>query len=76
MNISDVTPKMRVAYIPGHAFGDIKHDDVEHGTVSSHNGINVFVKFVKFVKFDKQVSVLGWDDTTSQSCTPSDLVKL
>lgn len=70
MNISDVTPKMRVAYIPGHAFGDIKHDDVEHGTVSSHNGINVFVKF------DKQVSVLGWDDTTSQSCTPSDLVKL
>lgn len=59
----------RVAYIPGHAHGDITHPDVERGMVSSNNGINVFVRF------DKQVSRLGWDGTTSQSCSPDDLVK-
>ena len=68
MNIADIKPKMRVAYVPGHARGDINHPDVEYGTVSSDNGKNVFVKF------DKQLSKFGWDGTTSQSCSPASLV--
>ena len=70
MNINHATPGVRVAYIPGHAFGDMTHPDVEHGIVSSSNGKNVFVKF------DRVVSRLGLDGTTSQSCCPEDLVIL
>ena len=70
MNIEDVKDSMRVAYIPGHAHGDINHPDVERGKVSSKNSVNVFVRF------DKQVSKLGWDGTTSQSCNPGDLAAL
>ena len=68
MNIEDIKPGMRVWYVPGHAHGDVTHPDVEHGTVSSTNHKNAFVRF------DKQVARLGWDGTTSQSCDPSDLV--
>lgn len=68
MNLSEIKPGMRVAYIPGHADGDLLHPDVEHGTVSSVNHMYVFVRF------DKQVSKFGWGGTTSQSCNPSDLV--
>jgi hypothetical protein len=68
MNIEDIKPKMRVAYVPGHAHDDINHPDVEYGTVSSDNGKNVFVKF------DKQLSRFGWGGTTSQSCHPGNLV--
>ena len=57
----------RVIYIPGHAMGDRNHPDCEKGTVSSHNGVNIFVKF------DKQLNRLGWDGTTSQSCSPDTL---
>ena len=70
MNIKLATPGVRVAYIPGHAFGDMTHPDVEHGIVSSSNDKNVFVKF------DRIVSRLGLDGTTSQSCCPEDLVIL
>jgi hypothetical protein len=70
MNIKLATPGVRVAYIPGHAFGDMAHPDVEHGIVSSSNG-----KYV-FVKFDRAVSRFGWDGATSQSCCPEDLVIL
>jgi hypothetical protein len=70
IDIKFATPGTRVAYIPGHSFGDIKHPDVEHGIVSSSNGKNVFVKF------DRIVSRLGLDGTTSQSCCPEDLVLL
>ena len=67
MDIAQATRRKRVAYIPGHAHGDITHLDVEYGYVSSHNKFNVFVKF------DKQLKLLGWDGTTSQSCNPDDL---
>jgi hypothetical protein len=70
IDIKLATPGIRVAYIPGHAHGEINHPDVEHGTVSSNNGKNVFVKF------DKAVSRLGWEGTTSESCCPGDLVLL
>ena len=69
MNLSDVKANMRVVYIPTHAFGDLNHADVEHGKVSSFNQINVFVKF------DKQLSKFGWEGTTSQACSPEDLVQ-
>jgi len=59
----------RVAYIPLHADGDINHEDVEYGEVSS---VGTYV----FVKFDKQVAIFGWDGTTSQSCDASDLRKV
>jgi hypothetical protein len=67
MLLSEATPKRRVIYIPGHAYGDRNHPDCERGAVSSHNDKNIFVKF------DKQVQLLGWDQTTSQACTPADL---
>ena len=70
MNIKLATPGVRVAYIPGHAFGDMAHPDVEYGIVSSSNDKNVFVKF------DRIVSRLSLDGTTSQSCCPEDLVIL
>lgn len=68
MKLSDIKPQMRVRYVPGHAHGDISHPDCEWGTVSSVND-----KYA-FVKFDRQVSRLGWEGTTSQSCDPDDLV--
>lgn len=63
MNIEEIKPQMRVAYVPGH---DPKAK--EYGTVSSVNS-----KYA-FVRFDAQVAKLGWDGTTSQSCDPRDLV--
>src|SRR6185436_3820561 len=68
-NLTDLYPRMRVAYIPTHAHGDINHPDVERGAVSSKNDKNVFVRF------DKAVSKLGWDGATSQSCDPADLTR-
>jgi len=62
--------KRRVAYVPTHAFGDMKHPDVQYGVISSINQ-----KFV-FVKFDKQVNSLGWEGTTSQACLPESLILL
>ena len=60
----------RVRYIPYHANGDSKHFDCENGTISSVNESGAFVKF------DKQVSQLGWADTTSQKCYFDTLVLL
>lgn len=68
--LSKFTPKTRVAYIPLHANGDLKHKDVERGTVSSTNSHYVFVKF------DKQLNKFGWNGTTSQACDPKDLIIL
>lgn len=68
MTIFQVQPGQRVAYVPLHAHGDRNHPDVETGTVSSTNAKNAFVRF------DRQVSKLGWEGATSQSCDPSDLV--
>ena len=59
---------MRVIYIPGHANGNRRHPDCEHGRVSSVND-----KYV-FVRFDEQVRVLGWDQATGKACDPADLV--
>lgn len=67
MNLADIKPQMRVAYVPRHANGDPKHPDVELGTVSSVNS-----KFA-FVKFDRQLHKFGWDGTTSQPCDPGGL---
>lgn len=68
MKLEAIRPGMRVAYVPGHAHGDIAHPDVEHGTVSSTNN-----KYA-FVRFDRQVAKFGWDGTTSQACDAEDLV--
>ena len=62
MKLEEIQPQMRVIYVPGHAEGDIRHPDAEHGTVSSVNSMYAFVKF------DKQLSRFGWEGTTSQSC--------
>jgi hypothetical protein len=66
----EFAPGDRVRYIPGHAFGDLDHEDCEDGTVSSQNGTCVFVRF------DAQVEKLGWLETTAQGCDPRDLAKL
>jgi hypothetical protein len=70
MNLEDIKPQMRVAYVPTHAHGDINHPDAERGTVSSTN------QRFAFVKFDKQLRKFGWNGTTSQSCDPADLVDI
>lgn len=70
MTLEEIESGMRVAYVPLHAHGDLTNPSVEHGTVSSKNDKNVFVRF------DKQVSRFGWEGTTSQSCYPDSLVKL
>ena len=70
MNLSDIRPGMRVAYVPLHAHGNVKHPDVERGAVSSCNSRYAFVRF------DRQVEKFGWEGTTSQSCKPEDLVAL
>lgn len=70
MELSEAEPKMRVAYIPMHAHGDLKHPDVERGAVSSKNDRYIFVRF------DAAVARLGWDGATSQSCRPEDLIIL
>ena len=66
LKLSEIRPKMRVAYVPAHAEWD--KSAIEYGVVSSTND-----KYV-FAKFDKQLDKFGWDDTTSQSCDPSDLI--
>lgn len=43
--MTDITPGDKVAYIPYHAKGDIKHRDVEYGVVSSVIGDTIFVRF-------------------------------
>lgn len=68
MKLEDIQPQDRVAYVPTHAHGNLKHKDVELGIVSSTN-----TRFA-FVKFDKQLIKFGWEGTTSQSCQPDDLV--
>ena len=67
--------KDRVRYIPGVAYGDKDHEACEDGTISSVLWRDGAVKTV-FVKFDKQVNKLGWDGTTAQGCTPTDLIVL
>jgi len=67
MLLTEATFKRRVCYIPGHAHGDSNRPDCELGYVSSHNDKNIFVKF------DKQLGNLGWEQTTSQACSPEDL---
>lgn len=57
----------RVVYVPNHALPDTSHKDAERGKVSSVN--DTFV----FVKFDKQVNLLGWDNTVAQACNPRNL---
>jgi hypothetical protein len=69
MNLKDFKPNDRVIYIPYHAYSDRTHPDCRWGTVSTTNGLYVFVKF------DAQVKHLGWDGTTSQACNPEDLEK-
>lgn len=60
MKAQDFKEGDRVAYVPGHAHGDINHNDVERGVVTSHNEVYVFVRF---------------KGITSQACNPNDLVK-
>lgn len=70
MKLEDIEVRMRVAYVPTEADGNLNHPHVERGAVSSKNG-----KYV-FVRFDKQVEKFGWEGATSQSCNADDLVKL
>jgi hypothetical protein len=61
MTLDEAERGMFVIYIPGHAHGDRKHKDCEHGVITSKNDANIFVRF---------------RGSTSQACTPSDLVQL
>lgn len=77
MEIEEAKNTGRVAYVPNHIVPEygkrenmLWHEEVERGTISSYND-----KYI-FVKFDKQVNVLGWNETTAQSCYPEDLVIL
>lgn len=45
MELSEAKPKLRVAFLPYHARGDITHPDVEFGLISSWNHKYIFVKF-------------------------------
>jgi len=38
-------PKTQIAYIPNHAHGDINHEDVEFGFVTSSNEKFIFCRF-------------------------------
>jgi hypothetical protein len=67
VNLQEAKEGMRVAYLPGHANGDIKHPDVEYGVVFSKNSV------VVFVRFDAEVKRLGWYGATSQACSPEDI---
>lgn len=72
--MTQFNPRDRVACVPLHANGDIKHPDVEFGAVSSVKEFtDTRLRTIVFVKFDKQVKLLGWDGTTSQSCDACDL---
>lgn len=64
MRISEAKPRMRVCYVP---YSGCDTALQEYGEISSWN------EKVIFVKFDKQLNKFGWDGTTSQACTPSDL---
>ncbi|TXH13233.1 MAG: hypothetical protein E6R03_11585 [Hyphomicrobiaceae bacterium] len=59
---SDFKPGQSVMYVPMHAFGDIRHKDVEIGVVSSlsEHGDTVFVLF--------------HGKRTSQGCNPDSLI--
>lgn len=70
LTVKDFEPQDVVQYIPMHAENDLSHPDCEFGIVSSVNATNVFVKF------SRQLFKLGWHGTTSQSVSPSDLVKI
>ena len=67
MDLENITPGMRVVYIPLHAHGDRSHEDCEYGTVSSKNQRYVFVRF------DRVVAMFGWQGATSEGCDPKDL---
>lgn len=68
LTLEEIEPGLHVRYVPMHAHGKLSHPDVEDGIVSSKN------ERFAFVKFHRQVSKLGWDGTTSQSCSPEDLI--
>jgi len=55
----DFAPGDRVAYVPGHAEGNLNHSDVAYGVVTSRNDRFVFVRFM---------------GGTSSACDPRDLV--
>jgi hypothetical protein len=68
--LTDCKQRLRVAYVPAHAQGNLSHPAVERGTVSSVN------TRCAFVKFDGQLRKLGWKGTPPQACDPADLVVL
>lgn len=65
MNARDFKAGERVIYVPGHAHDDAKHQDCEHGIVSSANEVNVFVRYYRN----------GVLQLTAQSTSPEDLVR-
>lgn len=69
LTLAEIEPGMAVRYVPMHAHGDLSHPHVEQGVVSSKNDS------FAFVKFNAQVAKFGWDGTTSQACSPEDLVR-
>lgn len=62
LTLQEIEPQMSVTYVPRHAGDDLNHPDVEHGVVSSKNDCFAFVKF-------------GPMNTTSQACSPEDLIR-
>ena len=61
----------KVIYIPGHAFGDVKHTDCENGVVSSIGRGAIFVKYNCLLG----EAITGDEPWTSQGTNPEDLVK-
>jgi hypothetical protein len=67
MTLIPFQPGDRVFYVPLHAGGDLDHENVMRGQVSSLGSNRVFVKF------DNHVSLHGWDGATAQACDPGNL---
>ena len=47
MELSDFKPGDKVRYVPNHAHGDLSHQDVERGEVSSVSSRYVFVRYYR-----------------------------
>lgn len=62
-----MNPGTRVAYVPGHAHGNVNHPDVERGTVSGSTA-----QFI-FVTFDEELEKYG-REAASKACSASNLI--
>ena len=75
MNTEKFKPGDLIRYIPGHAGGDIEHQDCEDGICTSINSTVVFCRFV-FNNGNGGNKYAGkWRTiANSEACNPDDLV--